>query len=341
MRILHPRQPLTTSRLVLRPITVADGLTLYEYMKTDWYGLLLTGVPVNITDHGVQLPWSGDEVKQAYQGFAADEQRAMFAIVLHDVVIGEVVLNDYDAESNSCNLRAYIAPQWRAQGYGREALSALIAYGFERGLSLISLEVYDHNPTARKLYDQLGFLPVGYESEAFEFAGLTYGSTSMQLTRADFLAQRTAVEEESVRSGNLELSCHLAHSYAQAPTEHIHLVLRDFNRDHFETKESHELAVWLTDQGKLVGGVYGEVFGQWLEVEYLVVAADYRKQGWGSLLLKRMEKAGQQAGARHVLLNTFGFQGKLFYPRFGYHEIGRIENYPLTGSQHWFVKRLN
>lgn len=87
--------------------------------------------------------------------------------------------------------------------------------------------------------------------------------------------------------------------------------------------------------------MYGEVFGQWLEVEYLVVAAPYRHQGWGSLLLKRLEKAGQQAGARQVLLNTFGFQGKLFYPRFGYHEIGRIENYPVTGSQHWFVKRLN
>lgn len=363
MHCLQPHEPLATSRLLLRPITPADGLTLFEYMKTDWYGLALTGVPVTITEHGVELPWTAEQVERAYTQFSADEQRAMFAVVLPALpehssasaranqnpigenaagtVIGEVVLNEYDDEHHSCNLRAYIAPKWRARGYGREALEALISYGFERGLSAITLEVYDHNSTARQLYDKLGFLPVGYESHAVEIAGISYGATTMQLTREDYHADTRALEEEQVSCGNLELCCHLAHSYAQAPTEQIHLMLREFNRQHFETLDGQELAVWLTDQGKLVGGVYGEVFGHWLEVEYLVVAPGYRKKGLGSLLLARIEQAGLKAGAKQVLLNTFGFQGKLFYPRFGYHEIGRIEGYPLTGTQHWFVKRLN
>lgn len=131
MHCLQPHEPLATSRLLLRPITPADGLMLFEYMKTDWYGLALTGVAVTITEHGVELPWTAEQVERAYTQFSADEQRAMFAVVLPALpgtVIGEVVLNEYDDEHHSCNLRAYIAPKWRARGYGREALETLMRF---------------------------------------------------------------------------------------------------------------------------------------------------------------------------------------------------------------------
>ena len=75
-----------------------------------------------------------------------------------------------------------------------------------------------------------------------------------------------------------------------------------------------------------------------LEIEVLAVAPGHRGRGVGSDLLSRIEQAGREHGCRYALLNTFDFQGRDFHPKYGYRQIGEIQGYPLTGSQHWFVK---
>lgn len=138
--------------------------------------------------------------------------------------------------------------------------------------------------------------------------------------------------------------------------EEIHEILRNYNRKHFGDVEEREFSITVRDgehgsehdgehgsehgENTVVAGLNATIFGLWLEISVLAVDENHRAQGIGSALLARAEQTGVEHGCRYALLNTFDFQGRDYYPKFGYRQIGHIENYPLTGSQHWFVKEL-
>ena len=44
---------------------------------------------------------------------------------------------------------------------------------------------------------------------------------------------------------------------------------------------------------------------------------------------------------KNIFLYTFDFQGKDFYPKFGFKEVYVKRQYPLTGTEHFFVKKLS
>ena len=52
-------------------------------------------------------------------------------------------------------------PEFRRKGLGERVVSALVEYGSENGLSVISLEVRESNAAAISLYEKPGFLAVG------------------------------------------------------------------------------------------------------------------------------------------------------------------------------------
>ena len=65
-----------------------------------------------------------------------------------------------------------------------------------------------------------------------------------------------------------------AFEYAMEPDEAVksslHEILRAYNREHFEILDEREIAITAKDDdGAVVGGVYGTMFGQWLEIEVL------------------------------------------------------------------------
>ena len=60
----------------------------------------------------------------------------------------------------------------------------------------------------------------------------------------------------------------------------IHEILRAYNREHFEILDEREFSITAKDDdGAVIGGVYGTMFGQWLEIEVLAVAPGHRGQG--------------------------------------------------------------
>ena len=52
-------------------------------------------------------------------------------------------------------------PELRRKGLGEKVTSALVEYGSQNGLNVISLEVRESNAAAISLYEKLGFLAVG------------------------------------------------------------------------------------------------------------------------------------------------------------------------------------
>ena len=83
-----------------------------------------------------------------------------------------------------------------------------------------------------------------------------------------------------------------------------------------------------------------ETFGYWLEIEYLYVRDDVRRQGLGSKILKMAELESFNRGCKYSFVNTFHFQAPEFYEKHGYKEVFALKEYPYTGKRYYYTKEL-
>lgn len=92
-------------------------------------------------------------------------------------------------------------------------------------------------------------------------------------------------------------------------------------------------------EGRLLGGVKGEVAMGWLFIDRLWLEAEARGQGLGTRLLAAIEAASRPHGAIGVHLFSSTFQAPEFYIRHGYAEIGRLPDRPQGQDRVWLSKR--
>ena len=69
-------------------------------------------------------------------------------------------------EGHICNVAVH--PDYRALGFGRIILDALIKLAKDEGMRLMTLEVRRSNEIAQRLYHSLGFRDVGYRKRYYE-----------------------------------------------------------------------------------------------------------------------------------------------------------------------------
>ncbi|KFC73242.1 Acetyltransferase precursor [Bosea sp. LC85] len=107
-------------------------------------------------------------------------------------------------------------------------------------------------------------------------------------------------------------------------------------------RNARPLALSLRDEGgRIVGGLIGELKWQWLYVDLFWIDEMHRGAGHGEALLRMAEQEARDAGARGIYLVTLSIQAPGFYPRMGYRECGRMEDYPVAGERlHHFTKAL-
>lgn len=86
-----------------------------------------------------------------------------------DRPVGSVGYVEVDAVSGSAGLGISIGdPADTGQGYGGDAIRALLGFGFGRlRLERIWLDVYDYNEAARRLYERIGFVTEGILRHTF------------------------------------------------------------------------------------------------------------------------------------------------------------------------------
>lgn len=117
--------------------------------------------------------------------------------------------------------------------------------------------------------------------------------------------------------------------------------LRAYNLSHIELKVVKPLAIFVNEENdNIIGGISAETHGNWLEISYLWVDERLRGQKVGSKLVKDVEVEAIKRGCTSSFLNTFSFQAKDFYLKLGYKEVLTLEEYPLTGKRHYFIKQL-
>jgi RimJ/RimL family protein N-acetyltransferase len=155
----------------LRPFTGDDAVAMAEILA-DPEIARLTGSVTRTEDLGTPPPL---ETLREWYGSRSDQgDRLDLAIVdrASGRVVGEVVLNEWDADCASANFRILVGPTGRGRGLGTEATRLFLAHAFETvGLHRVSLEVFDFNPGARRVYEKVGFVHEGTRRQAHVFDG--------------------------------------------------------------------------------------------------------------------------------------------------------------------------
>ncbi|UXU79129.1 GNAT family N-acetyltransferase [Mammaliicoccus sciuri] len=91
---------------------------------------------------------------------------------------------------------------------------------------------------------------------------------------------------------------------------------------------------------KCLGGLYGEIYWDWFEIEDFWLDETIRGEGFGTKILRDAEIEAKEQGAKKILLTTFNFQGKSFYESHGYIIVGEIQDYPPGSSFFTMIKHL-
>lgn len=165
------QQPtLATDRVVLRPFEPGDDQAMATVLD-DPELLRLTG---SVTSSGEAALGYAPDARHAewYATRGGQVDRLDLAVIDRHSgeLVGEVVLNELDASSQSCNLRILIGAHGRDRGLGTDAVRLITAYGLETlGLHRISLEVYAFNPRARAVYEKAGYRLEGTLREALRW----------------------------------------------------------------------------------------------------------------------------------------------------------------------------
>lgn len=117
--------------------------------------------------------------------------------------------------------------------------------------------------------------------------------------------------------------------------------LTDFNTQQAGDDKGRNLCFVLqTPEWKIVGGVIGATYWDWLYINLMWVREDLRGQGFGRQLLEKAEAEARQRGAKRAYLDTFSFQAPAFYKKLGYEEFGRLEDFPAGHTRYFLVKTL-
>jgi len=120
----------------------------------------------------------------------------------------------------------------------------------------------------------------------------------------------------------------------------IHNALREYNLAKREPSENVPLGIFLEDTGEKLAGLTGETFGNWLCLKYLWVREDLRGRGIGKKVLQAAETEAVTRGCKYAFVDTFDFQAPTFYEKMGYSEVFALNEYPFTGSRHYYTKIL-
>lgn len=123
--------------------------------------------------------------------------------------------------------------------------------------------------------------------------------------------------------------------------EEVETCLEEYDRKHITYKLDGIIQLGACVDGKIVGGL-GACMTAYriLYVSTVFIDEAYRNKGIGSLLVTEMERRAKELGANMIRVDTFDWQGKDFYTKLGYEQIGYYTNEEDNFSEYFFLKRI-
>ncbi|MEU4700118.1 GNAT family N-acetyltransferase [Nonomuraea dietziae] len=118
--------------------------------------------------------------------------RLDLAVCHDDEYVGEIVLNELDADNLSCNLRIMLTRPGR--GFGTEAIRLVLDHAFATTpLHRVSLGVYAFNERALHVYKKVGFVQEGVLRDALLWEGRWHDEIVMSVLREEWVTTKPGI----------------------------------------------------------------------------------------------------------------------------------------------------
>ena len=114
--------------------------------------------------------------------------RADWAItaVEDSAFLGDVSFKDIDVPNRSARFRiALSGERVLGKGYGTEATKLVVGFAAVVGLHRVSLDVFDFNPRAQRVYEKCGFVREGVQRDALRWDGEWHDAIVMSALATD------------------------------------------------------------------------------------------------------------------------------------------------------------
>ncbi len=94
------------------------------------------------------------------------------------------------------------------------------------------------------------------------------------------------------------------------------------------------------DDGEVLGGLLGSIWGGWLHIKFVWVAEPARGRGHARRLVEAAEAYARKRGCAGANLETFSFQARPLYEKLGYEAFGELKDFPPGHTLYFMKKRL-
>jgi GNAT superfamily N-acetyltransferase len=117
--------------------------------------------------------------------------------------------------------------------------------------------------------------------------------------------------------------------------------LLKFNEAAVGNATARTLAVLLKDPetGELLGGLWARSLWGSLYIDMMFVPEALRRTGIGTSLLRQAEREAMRRECRDMWTDTYAFQARSFYEKFGFAVFGRIDG-PAPTFPRFFLKKV-
>lgn len=179
---------LQTSRLLLRPPTVADTDGLWPLVSDERLTTFLAWEPHQSADETARMISALNEAQRTASGF--------HWVALHEnAIVGLVSLIDVRWRHrswimNRAELAYWVGVPYQGKGFATEAAQAVAGFGIEK-LQLHKIRVYHaaDNPASGRTITKLGFRLVGEERDAFQKNGVWHHLRHFELLASELVPQ--------------------------------------------------------------------------------------------------------------------------------------------------------
>lgn len=104
--------------------------------------------------------------------------------------------------------------------------------------------------------------------------------------------------------------------------------------------EQEHFSILAHGEARIVGGLIGKVFWNWLYVDLVWVEEEYRGQGIGTDVMRRAEERALEMKLTGIYLWTETWQAPGFYLKLGYTQFVEFRDFPPGHSRLGFHKYL-
>ena len=108
----------------------------------------------------------------------------------------------------------------------------------------------------------------------------------------------------------------------------------------FEKKHLKAGIIARDRSGALLGGLIAEFEWRWMHVSNIWITERFRGKGIGTKLIEAAESEALNHGCKYAYLETFSYQARPFYERFGYELFGTLDDFPPEFKKYFMKKKL-